>query len=145
MLSSRNRKNSRWPQNLNLIPPCQVGNLIESLESRPLDHLAPCGLNSSYPSLRQIKIKNIVGPYKSTYFAALCFATAIDEQGPPPLMDRGSCVNRGNIAAIVYSLFLYVAAKHDSRDIKINLKLILGFWDRCCHVSRLPGNTILSL
>ena len=47
--------------------------------------------------------------------------------------------------AVVYPLSLSVAAKHDSRNIKINLKLILGFLDCCCHVSRLPGNTISGL
>ena len=66
-----------------------------------------------------------------------------------PLVNRGSLVNCGNLSLSISRLScilsLSVAAKHDSRNIKNNLKLILGFLDRGCRVSRLPGNTISSL
>ena len=70
---------------------------------------------------KTIKMNLRKGLYKSTYFrgalfwstaAAIHEAAAIDE-GDPPL-----CESR-------QPLSLFVAAKHNSRDIKINLKLIL--------------------
>ena len=51
-----------------------------------------------------------------------------------------------------FVFFFAVAAKHDSRDPKINLKINLAFLDHICRVlrlkprgSRLPGNLIWSL
>ena len=96
-----------------------------------------------------------MGQYKSTYFAALCFEvwlprfTRLPRFTDPPRQLRQRCELRQplslSISRLSCILSLSVAAKHDSRNIKNNLKLILGFLDRGCRVSQLPGNTISSL
>ena len=76
------------------------------------------------------------GPYNRGYIAASRQANFYCVRQPRQPQYRLQVVF---FRVFVFSCFsLSVAAKHDSRDIKITLKLIFGFLYRGCCVSRLP-------